>query len=66
MMKAMNKILNGLSDGLRYFDRYPRLITFTYNKKEEFKTLIGGFISFATFIVLILYVYVVVRTMIEK
>ena len=65
-MKTMKKTLYGLADGFRYFDRYPRLITFTYNKKEEFKTLIGGTISIATFIVLILYAYVVGRTLIEK
>ena len=55
-----------MTDGIRYFDRYPRLITFSYNRKEEFKTLIGGMISIATFTVLILYAYVVFRTMIEK
>ena len=65
-MKTMKKTLNWLADGFRYFDRYPRLITFTYNKKEEFKTLVGGTISIATFTVLILYAYVVVRTMIQK
>ena len=54
-MKTMKKTLYGLADGLRYFGRYPRLITFAYNKKEESKTLVGGSISIATLTVLIFY-----------
>ena len=33
---------------------------------SEFKTLIGGFVSFATFVVLGLYIYLMFRVMIDK
>ena len=65
-MDSLAKAADYLIDWTRHLDRYPKMITFTYNKKEEFKTIIGGVVSIATYIVLILYAYLIIRIMFEK
>ena len=65
-MDSLAKAADCLINWTRHLDRYPKLITFTYNKKEEFKTIIGGVVSIATYIVLILYAFLMTRIMFEK
>ena len=65
-MGLISKVADLIADGTRYFDRYPKLITFTYNRRDEFRTIIGGVVSIATYVVLILYSYLMVRIMFER
>ena len=55
-----------MKDFTKYFDRYPRIISFSYKGKEEFRTFIGGIISIGTFVVLILYAYIMFSILIFK
>ena len=60
------KIYSGFKNGIKYFDRYPNIISFTFKGESEFKTFIGGFISIGTFVVLGLYAYIVLKNLILK
>ena len=51
---------------IKSFDRYSRIITFSFKGKESFGTLFGGFISLATYIVLTIYAYAILRIMFER
>ena len=65
-MKVAKSIFKSIPNGIRFLDRYPKHITFTYKNKKEFKSLIGGLISIGTFVVLLLYTYATLRILIEK
>ncbi|CAI2386664.1 unnamed protein product [Moneuplotes crassus] len=51
---------------LKSFDMYPHTVSFTFKGQEEFKTMIGGFISFVIKVVILYYAYVMVRLMLER
>ena len=66
MKNIVLNIFDYVSSAISGFDRYPKILSFTYKKKEEFKTIVGGIISIATYVVLLLYAYVMLRIMFEK
>ncbi|CAI2386634.1 unnamed protein product [Moneuplotes crassus] len=51
---------------LKSFDMYPHTVSFTFKGQEEFKTMMGGFISFVIKVVILYYTYVMVRLMLER
>ena len=51
---------------VKSIDRYSRTITFSFRGKESFGTLFGGLVSIATYVVLMLYAYSILRIMFEK
>ena len=55
-----------VSDKIKSVDRYSRTITFTFNNKSSFGTIFGGLVSIVTYVVLVIYAYVVFRTMFER
>ena len=62
-LKLGSKIL---ADKVKSVDRYSRVITFTYKSKDCFGTVFGGLVSIATYFVLALYAYAVLRIMFER
>ena len=54
------------ADKIKSVDRYSRTITFSFRGKESFGTLLGGLMSIATYVVLMLYAYSILRIMFEK
>ena len=62
-LKLGSKIL---ADKMKSVDRYSRVITFTYKNKDSFGTVFGGLVSIATYFVLALYAYAVLRIMFER
>ena len=55
-----------VADRFKAVDRYSRIITFSFEGKESFGTLLGGFVSVITYVVLFIYAYVVLRIMFER
>ena len=54
------------ADKVKSVDRYSKTITFSFRGKERFGTLFGGLVSIATYLVLLLYAYSMLRIMFEK
>ena len=55
-----------VADKFKAVDRYSRIITFSFGGKESFGTLLGGFVSVITYVVLFIYAYTILKIMFEK
>ena len=59
-------VINFAADKIKTIDRYYRTISFTFNCRNEFGTVIGGLVSIATYIILALYAYTLLKIMFER
>ena len=66
MKEIFKKSFDFVTDKVRGVDRYSRTISFTYKDKESFGTLFGGFVSVITYIILLIYSYLMLRITFEK
>ena len=66
MKNGHKHAINFASNKIKEIDRYSRIISFTYNDREEFGTVFGGLVSLVTYIVLAIYAYTLLKIMFEK
>ena len=66
MKGVYNRAFDIVADKVKSVDRYSKVISFTFRDKESFGTLLGGFVSIATYIVIALYAYLMMRIVFEK
>ena len=66
MKNGYKRVISFTADKVKGIDRYSRTISFTFNENKEFGTTIGGLISMATYIILALYSYALLKIMFER
>ncbi|CAI2385115.1 unnamed protein product [Moneuplotes crassus] len=66
MVRILRKSADYFLNSLRGLDMYPKTIKFTYKGQEEYKTLLGGLVSLAINVVILIYAWMLFTIMVSN